>query len=80
MAKKKLKTKTTDIRKLNDADLTKELGDTYRRLFSIRLQKETLQLTNHRELPRTRRQIARLKTIERQRELAKATRTTGAAQ
>jgi large subunit ribosomal protein L29 len=80
MAKKKLKTKTTDIRKLNDADLTKELGDTYRRLFSIRLQKETLQLTNHRELPHTRRQIARLKTIERQRELAKATRTTGAAQ
>jgi len=69
---KKLKTKTEDIRKLTDADLTKELGETYRRQFSINLQRETLQLTNHRELPRVRRQIARLKTIERQRALVRA--------
>jgi large subunit ribosomal protein L29 len=69
---RKLKTKVTDIRKLSDGDLAKELGEAYRRLFSMRLQKETLQLTNHRELPRMRRQIARLKTIERQRQLAKA--------
>lgn len=69
---KKLKTKTEDIRKLSDADLTKELGETYRRQFSINLQRETLQLTNHRELPRVRRQIARLKTIERQRALVRA--------
>ena len=69
---KKLKTKTEDIRKLTDADLTKELGETYRRQFSINLQRETRQLTNHRELPRVRRQIARLKTIERQRALVRA--------
>ena len=78
MAKKKLKTRTADIRKLDDAGLTKEIGETYRRLFSIRLQKETLQLTNHRELPRTRRQIARLKTIERQRELARTAKGASA--
>ena len=71
MAKKR-KTKTEDIRKLSDADLAKELGETYRRLFSIRLQRETRQLTNHRELPRVRRQIARIKTIERERELVRA--------
>lgn len=68
---KKAKTKVTDIRKLSDADLAKELNEAYRRLFSMRLQKATLQLTNHRELPRARRQIARLKTIARERQLAK---------
>ena len=75
---KKLKTKTADIRKLNDADLTNELEEAYRRLFSLRLQKETLQLTNHRELPRMKRQIARLKTIERQRHVASAAAGQGA--
>lgn len=69
---KKLKTKTADIRKLSDSDLRKEIEETYRRLFSMRLQRETRQLTNFQELPKVRRQIARLKTIERQRELTKA--------
>jgi large subunit ribosomal protein L29 len=69
---KKPKTKTAEIRKLSDDALAKELNEAYRRLFSMRLQKATLQLTNHRELPRARRQIARLKTIQRQRQLAKS--------
>jgi len=69
---KKLKTKTTDIRRLTDAALRKETEEAYRRQFSMRLQNETRQLTNHRELPAMRRQIARLKTIERERQLAKA--------
>lgn len=64
---KKLKTKTEDIRKLSDADLAKELEEAHRRLFSLRLQNETRQLTSHRELPKARRLIARLKTIERER-------------
>lgn len=69
---KKLKTKSADIRKLSDADLGKEKGEAYRRLFAMRLQMVTSQITNHRELPAMRRQIARLKTIERERQLAKA--------
>jgi large subunit ribosomal protein L29 len=69
---KKLKTKTADVRKLSDADLLKEVEETHRRLFSLRLQRETRQLTNHQELPKMRRHIARLKTIQRQRELSKA--------
>jgi len=67
---KKLKTKTADIRKLSDADLKKEMEETYRRVFALRLQQETRQVTNHREFPRIKKQVARLKTIERQRQLA----------
>jgi large subunit ribosomal protein L29 len=76
---KKQRTKSQDIRKLSEPDLKKEIEETYRRLFAIRLQKETLQLTNHRELPRTRRLIARLKSIQRERQLAKAAAARGAA-
>ncbi len=72
---KKLKTKVEEIRKLSDADLAKELEETRRRLFSVRLQVETRQLTNHRELPRLRRHVARLLTIRRVRDLAKAAAT-----
>ena len=71
---KKLKTKTQEIRKLSDADLAKELEEAHRRFFSIRLQVDTRQLTNHRELPRVKRHIARLMTIQRERQLAAAGR------
>ncbi len=67
---KKLKTKTEEIRKLTDVDIEKELEEAYRRLFSLRLQSETRQITNHRELPAAKRLIARLKTIQRERQLA----------
>ncbi len=69
---KKIKGKVEEILKMSDEDLQKELDESYRRLFSLRLQKETLQLTNHREIPTIRRTIARLKTFQRQRELSKA--------
>ena len=67
---KKLKTRTQEIRKLSDGDLAKELEEAYRRLFSLRLQQVTRQLTNHREPPNVRRQIARLKTIQEERQIA----------
>ncbi len=67
---KKLKEKTEEIRKLSDEDIEKELGEAHRRLFSLRLQSETRQITNHRELPAAKRLIARLKTIQRERQLA----------
>jgi large subunit ribosomal protein L29 len=67
---KKLKAKTEEIRKLSDTDLDKEMEEAYRRLFSLRLQTETRQIANHRELPRARRLIARLKTVRRERQLA----------
>jgi large subunit ribosomal protein L29 len=70
---KKPKTAITDIRKLTDAQLTKELNESYKRLFALHLQRETLQLANHRQIPKVRRAIARFKTIARQRELAAQT-------
>lgn len=68
---KKTKSKIADVRKLSDADLRKEVDESYRKLFDLRLQKETLRLANHRQIPAVRHTIARMKTIERQRELAR---------
>lgn len=74
---KKIKTKSDDIRKLSEAELQKQVDESYRALFALNLQKETLQLQNHREIPRMRRNIARLKTFQQQRALAKGTKTAG---
>ena len=59
-----------ELRDLSDEDLAKELEETYRQLFTARLQLSTRQLANT-SLPRkTRRRLARIKTIQRERELA----------
>jgi large subunit ribosomal protein L29 len=55
---------------MTDADLAKELGETFRRLFTVRLQLSTRQLTNVSEPRKVKRRIARIKTIQRERELA----------
>jgi large subunit ribosomal protein L29 len=68
---KRLKS-TEEIRRLSDEELARELEESYQRLLTLRLQKETRQLTNHRELVKVRRHIARLKTVQRERELARA--------
>ncbi len=62
--------KANERRRLSDSDLEKELGEAYRRLFSLRLQWMTRQITNYRSIKEARRDIARLKTIQRERELA----------
>ncbi len=74
---KKSKTNVEDIRELSEADLEKEIEETYRRLFAVNLQKETLQLTNHRQPPAVKRQIARLLTIKRQRAITRAAQAGG---
>jgi large subunit ribosomal protein L29 len=50
--------------------LNKELDDTYRQLFTLRLQIATRQLQNVKEIKATKHKIARIKTLQRQRELA----------
>jgi large subunit ribosomal protein L29 len=50
--------------------LNKELEDTYRQLFTLRLQVATRQLQNVKEIRKTKHKIARIKTLQRQRELA----------
>jgi large subunit ribosomal protein L29 len=49
--------------------LNKELEDSYRQLFTLRLQVATRQLNNTSEIEKTRRKIAQIKTLQRQREL-----------
>jgi len=67
---RKGKQRVDELRDLPDEDLTKELDETYRQMFTARLQLSTRQLANT-SLPRkTRRRVARIKTIKRERELA----------
>jgi large subunit ribosomal protein L29 len=49
--------------------LARELEDSYRQLFTLRLQIATRQLSNVNQIQITKRKIARIKTLIRQREL-----------
>jgi large subunit ribosomal protein L29 len=62
--------KLEEIRALNDLELKKQLEEAHQELFNLRFRLATKQLVNHRELPRVKREIARLNTIIRERELA----------
>jgi len=59
-----------EIRHLSDGDLAKEMEEAHRRLFSLRLRWMTRQETNYRQLRQVKRRIARLKTIQKERQLA----------
>ena len=61
--------KVEEIRALSDKELAKKLEDAYQELFNLRFRLATKKLVNHREIPRVRREIARLKTLMRAREL-----------
>ena len=61
--------KVKEIRALNPEELSKQLEAAYQELFDLRFRLATKQLVNHREIPRAKRKIARLKTIMREREL-----------
>ena len=61
--------KLDDIRALGNEALVKQLEDAHQELFNLRFRLETKQLVNHRELSRARKQIARIKTVIREREL-----------
>jgi len=61
--------KIEEIRALSDAELAKRLEEAHEELFNLRFRLATRQLVNHREPPKVRRQIARLKTLIREREL-----------
>lgn len=61
--------KADEIRALNDEELFKKLEEAYEELFNLRFRAATRQLVNHREIPKVRRRISRMKTILREREL-----------
>ena len=54
---------TNELRELDSAALKKELDDLLRAHFSLRMQIATQQLNNHSQLGKTRRAIARVRTI-----------------
>jgi len=57
----------TEVRELNDSELVKELTEQERALMNLRFRKATMQLTNTNELGHTRKTIARIKTVIRER-------------
>ena len=61
--------KKEEIRGFTDAELAKRLEEAHQELFNVRFRVATRQLANHRELPKVRRRIARIKTIQREREI-----------
>jgi large subunit ribosomal protein L29 len=63
--------KVQEIRDLNDKDLEKKLDDLKEELFNLRFQMTTGQLDNVMRLREVKRSIARVKTVQRQRELGK---------
>jgi len=64
------KQQVAELRELSDEDLAKELEETYRELFTTRLQLTTRQLTNTAQPRKVRTKLAQIKTIQREREIA----------
>ena len=59
--------KTTDLRAKSDTDLQKELNDLLKAHFNMRMQHGTQQLANTAKLGAARRDIARVRTLIRER-------------
>jgi large subunit ribosomal protein L29 len=62
--------KVSELRSKTDAELNNQLDDSYQELFNLRFQRSTGKLTNTARVGEVKRQIARIKTILRERELA----------
>lgn len=61
--------KVVELRNLTDIELTQKFEDTKKKLFELRFQAEMGQLTNTSSIRDVKRDIARIKTILREREL-----------
>ena len=63
--------KASELRAKDAAQLSKELEELLRAQFSLRMQKATQQLTNSSQLKKVRRDIARARTILKEKAKAK---------
>ena len=61
--------KVTEIRTLTTESLKEKLNESHRELFNLRFRLATKQLANHQEVNNVKRQIARIQTVIREREL-----------
>ncbi|MGV9827113.1 MULTISPECIES: 50S ribosomal protein L29 [unclassified Gordonia (in: high G+C Gram-positive bacteria)] len=66
-----------ELRDLTDADLVDRLKESKEELFNLRFQMATGQLDNNRRLRTVRREIARIYTVMRERELGLASGPDG---
>jgi large subunit ribosomal protein L29 len=64
-------TKTKDLRGMSDEQLGLTLKDTEKHLFQLRFQSATDRLETPSEIRKAKREIARIKTVQRERELAR---------
>lgn len=61
--------KVEEIRALGSEELAKQLETAHKELFDLRFRLASKQLVNHRQIRKVKKDIARLKTIMREREL-----------
>ncbi|OQW95569.1 MAG: 50S ribosomal protein L29 [Beggiatoa sp. IS2] len=59
--------KASELRKLSDEELKKESTELLRTLFKLRIQRASEQLKRHSQFKNSRRDIARIKTIMKER-------------
>ena len=62
-----------DIRALTNDEIIEELTESRRSLMNLQFRVATMQLSNVNEIKKARRRVARILTIIRERELARAT-------
>jgi large subunit ribosomal protein L29 len=63
--------KKEEIISSGNDELLKQLEEAHQELFNLRIRASTRQLANHREIPRVKKKIARIKTVIRARELGR---------
>ena len=61
--------KVEEVRALSDGEIRKRIEDSDKELLQLSIRVASRQLVNHRELVKVKRDVARLKTILKEREL-----------
>ena len=64
--------KSKEIKSLSSEDLSEKVGDLRRKLYTLRVQSQTEKIEDNSQIGKTRRDIARLLTERRAREVAAA--------
>ena len=64
--------RASELRELNDTELEHRLGEAKEELFNLRFQNATGQLDNIARIPQVKRDVARIETLLREREIAAA--------
>ena len=66
--------KTSELRELSSDELEQRLAESKEELFNLRFQNATGQLDNYKRLGQLRKDVARIKTLLRERELEQSRR------